>query len=49
MATKSQEPKATIREAHRQLRLAVRGCQQLLARTEEMIRRSQQDNYPPHG
>jgi hypothetical protein len=48
MATKSNETKtATIREAHRQLRLAVRECQALLARTEEMIRRAQQDNEPP--
>jgi len=47
MATKSEQPRAaTIREAHRQLRLAVRECRQLLARTEEMIRRSQQDNDP---
>jgi hypothetical protein len=46
MATKSQESKATIKEAHRQLRLAVRECQELLARTEEMIRRSHQDNDP---
>jgi hypothetical protein len=50
MATKSEEPKAaTIREANRQLRLAVQECQQLLARTEEMIRRAQQDNDPPGG
>ena len=48
MATKSHEPKATIKEAHRQLRLAVRECQELLARTEEMVRRSRQDNDPVH-
>lgn len=48
MATKSSETRtATIREAHRRLRLAVRECQQLLIRTEEMIRRAQQDNDPP--
>lgn len=48
MATKSKELRtATIREANRQLRLAVRECQELLARTEEMIRRARQDNDPP--
>lgn len=48
MATKSNETRtATIREAHRRLRLAVRECKVLLARTEEMIRRAQQDNDPP--
>ena len=45
MATKSDESKTpTLREAHRELRLALDECQALLKRTEEMLRRSQQDN-----
>ena len=47
MATKSDESKTpTLREAHRELRLALDECQALLKRTEEMLRRSQQDNEP---
>ncbi|HEX8842900.1 MAG TPA: hypothetical protein VF757_11460 [Sphingomicrobium sp.] len=49
MATKirNHHAAATIKEANRQLRLAVSECRALLARTEDMIRRSQQDNDPP--
>jgi len=48
MATKTRYHQAvTIREANRQLRLAVSECRALLARTEEMIRRTRQDNDPP--
>ena len=45
MATKSDETKTpTLREANRELRLALDECQALPKRTEEMLRRSQQDN-----
>ena len=45
MATKSDQTETpTLKEAHRQLRLALDECQALLKRTEEMLRRSQQDN-----
>ena len=42
MATKSPEP--DLKEANRQLRLALAECQGLLKRTEEMLRRTGQDN-----
>jgi len=42
MATKSENQ--TVKDANRQLRLAVAECQSLLKRTEEMLRRSEQDN-----
>ena len=44
MATKSKDK--DLREANRQLRIALRECRDLLDRTEEMLRRSGQDNEP---
>ena len=47
MATKSENQSALLRVANRELRLAVEECQALLARTEDLLRRSGQDNDPP--
>jgi hypothetical protein len=35
--------------AHRQLRDALRQCDELMARTERMLRESDQDNQPRKG
>ena len=52
MATRSDEPdeqnRSELKEANRQLNLALEECQALLKRTEEMLRRSQQDNQRPY-
>ena len=49
MASKSDSSKAAqIKEATRICRLAIADCERLLKRTEEMLRRSQQDNDPPY-
>lgn len=42
MATKSKDTE--VKEANRQLRLAVEECRALLKRTDDMLRRSGQDN-----
>jgi hypothetical protein len=47
VASQPREPQtADLKEANRRLRVALEECQTLLARTEEMLRRSQQDNQP---
>ncbi len=49
MASKPEEPKAaSLSEASRQCRRAIEDCDALLRRTDEMLRRSQQDNGPRH-
>ena len=42
MATSPENPE--LKEANRQLRLAVEECRALLKRTEDMLRRTGQDN-----
>ena len=45
MATKIETPQSKkIRDATRMCRLAIEDCEALLKRTEEMLRRSGQDN-----
>jgi hypothetical protein len=47
VATNPKEPKAPdLKEANRRLRAALEECHALLTRTEEMLRRSQQDDRP---
>ena len=38
-----------LREVNRQLREALRDCEQLLERTRRMLRQTGQDNHPQKG
>jgi len=46
MATHPEEPH-DLKETNRQLREALQDCHNLLERTRELLRRTQQDNDPP--